>query len=264
MTEELESTEFATHEGDRTIEGDGDTEDTTSTESSTENNENEEGQSSEGQQDANTQDDPDKDKPFHEHPRWKQRETEWETRFNEQERRHQDDMKSLRDEFSGQRKANAEQTQIPSWFGGTQEQWDAYRADRDAEITSAEERAVKRIEQQKETQSKAVKEATDYMKSELATIEKDKTLNPTGTKIDPKKLLQAVLDNDLVDSQGRWNYRAGFRLLQQQGGAGTQGTKPKTGDKKIIAGATTTTENRAETQTPKYKTSADFKKNRPW
>lgn len=263
MTENESTTEFATHEGEQTFAEAGDTEGTTSTESSTENNDTEEGQSTEGQQGANTQDDPDKDKPFHEHPRWKQRETEWETRFNEQERRHQDDLKALREEFGQARKDNAENTEIPSWFGGTQEQWDAYRKDRETEIKAAEERAVKRITEAKDQQDKAVKDATDFMKSELAAIEQDQNLNPGGAKIDPKKLLQIVLDNDLVDSQGRWNYRAGMRIYNATAGKPAP-AKPKTNEKKVIAGATTTTENRAEQQPKTYKTSADFKKNRPW
>lgn len=263
MTENESTTEFATQEGDQTLEV-GDTEDTTSTDSSTENNEAEETHSPEGEQGANTQDDSETNNenlPFHEHPRWKQRETEWETRFNEQERRHQEDMRTLREEFSGARKDNAAQTEIPSWFGGTQEQWDAYRADRDKEITAAEERAVKRIEQQREQQNKAVQEATDYMRTELAAIEKDKTLNPTAAKIDPKKLLQIVLDNDLVDSQGRWNYRAGMRIYNAT--VKPAPAKPNTGAKKIVAGATTS-ENRGEKTTPAVKTSADFKKEKPW
>lgn len=204
-------------------------------------------------------DDADKNKPFHEHPRWKQRETEWEKRFNEQESRHQEDLKGIREEFGNARKDNAEQVKIPSWFGGTQEQWDAYRADRDAEIKIAEERAYERLNSAKTAQEKAVAEATSYMQSEVSTIESDKTLNPTGAKIDPNKLLKIVMDNDLVDSKGRWNYRAGFRMMQASG----KPSIPNAGERKTIAGATNS-EAKGETKPSPYKTSNDFKKNRPW
>ena len=202
--------------------------------------------------------DPDKDKPFHEHPRWKERETEWDTRFNEQETRHQDDLKNLREEFGGARKANAEATKIPSWFGGDQAAWDAYRADRDVELKAAEDRAYDRLTNAKSTETKAIEEATTYMQTELTSIESDKTLNPTGAKIDPNKLLKIVMDNDLVDSKGRWNYRAGFRIyLQGESAAGDKG------DRKVIAGATTS-ESKGESKPAPYKTSADFKRDRPW
>lgn len=204
-------------------------------------------------------DDTDENKPFHEHPRWKQRETEWEKRFNEQETRHQDDLKAIREEFGNARKDNAEQVKIPSWFGGTQEQWDAYRADRDADIKTAEDRAYERLNSEKSVQEKAVAEATTYMQNEVSAIENDKTLNPTGAKIDPNKLLKIVIDNDLVDSKGKWNYRAGFRMMQASGN--TSISKP--GERKTVAGATNS-ESKAESKPTPYKTTSDFKKNRPW
>jgi len=204
------------------------------------------------------EDDPDKDKPFHQHPRWKERETEWDKRFNEQEMRHQDDLKKMREEFGTAKKDNAGEVKIPSWFGGNQEQWDAYRADRDAEIKTAEERAYERVNSAKSAEQKAIDDATEYMQGEVTSIESDKTLNPDGKKIDPNKLLKIVMDNDLIDSKGRWNYRAGFKIMKQ---AST--SSPKTGDKKFIAGATTS-ESKGESKPTAFKTSNDFKKNRPW
>lgn len=201
------------------------------------------------------------DAGFLDHPRWKEREEDWKKRFNDQETRHQTDIKAIREEFGGKREANAEQTKIPSWFGGTQEQWDAYRADRDTEIKAAEERAIERIKGEKSSEEKAVKEATDYMQNQISEIESDKELNPDGSKVDPNKLLKFVLDNDLVDSKGRWNYRAGFRLMKANGGTTTQNNN---GDRKKIAGATTS-ESKSESKPPAFKTSADFKgSKRPW
>lgn len=198
-----------------------------------------------------------KDIPFHEHPRWKEREENWTNRFNEQETRHQDDLKALREEFGDMRKANAEQLNIPSWFGGTEEEWKAYKQDEDNKLKQAEERAIERINKTREKEDKAVKEATDYMQSEINTIQDDKTINPDGAKVDPNKLLKFVLDNDLVDSKGRWNYRAGFQMMK------TKSDKTDIKNKKAIAGATTS-EDKAETKPPTYATPNDFKKNRPW
>lgn len=202
----------------------------------------------------------DKDAGFLDHPRWKEREEDWKKRFNEQEERHATDLKSIREEFSAARKDNNKQTEIPSWFGGTQEQWDAYRADRDQEIKQAEDRAIERIKGEKSTEEKAIKEATDYMQNEIAAIESDKELNPDGSKVDPNKLLKFVLDNDLVDSKGRWNYKAGFRMMK----ANSSTSVNANGDRKKIAGATTS-ESKAESKPQAFKTGADFKGGkRPW
>ena len=219
-------------------------------------NDEEDTQSADGDGENNQQDNADDKLPFHEHPRWKQREDEWNKRFNDQEQRHQDDLKAIREEFGAAKKANAENTEIPSWFGGTQEQWDQYRDWNEHQLQAAEDRAIKRLGSSKEAEDKAVQEATDYMKSEIAGIESDKTLNPSGDKIDPNKLLKIVMDNDLIDSKGRWNYRAGWKIMQQSKGS----TIP---DKKKIAGAVGS-DNKGESKPAAFKTSADFKKNRPW
>ena len=239
-----------------------------SQDSPTETNEGEETQTSEGEQDENSQTDtdgdgeettPDKDTPFHEHPRWKQREDDWNKKFNDQETRHQDDLKEIREEFGKARKDNAGDTEIPSWFGGDQAAWNAYRKDQDQKITEAEQRIEKKFSDKKAGEDRAVEDATQYIKGEISSIESDQTLNPDGKKIDPNKLLKIVMDNDLVDSKGRWNYKAGWRLMQ--------GTVKKPVDskknRKNLASATTS-ESRGETKPKAFKTSEDFKQNRPW
>ena len=201
------------------------------------------------------------DLPFDQHPAWQERERKWDERFNTQETRHAEDMRKLQESItkvSEARKDNAENTQIPAWFGGTQEQWDAYRVDMDKQLQAAEERAFKRFSDQTGAQDKLVQEATEYMQGEIKAIEADKVLNPTNAKIDPNKLLKFVLDNDLVDSKGRWNYRAGFQIM----GAQAVAQKPA-GDRKDIAGATTS-EPKPESKPAAFKTSDDFKVNRPW
>jgi len=231
-------------------------------------NQNGETHSEEG--DNNTPGD-NKNIPFHEHPRWKQREDEWNTRFNDQEKRHTDELTkaidAIRTEIGDKRADNAAQTKIPAWFGGTQEQWDAYKADHDAELKAigdeAEKRAVDRIKREQEKEGKAVEEATAFLRSELAAMKADKDLNPSGAKIDAEKLWKVVLDNKLIDTEGRWNYRAGMRILNGMQAAPAK--KPDTTDKKQVAAASTSGGTGGGDPKPKsYMTSADFKKDRPW
>jgi len=254
MTEETTS-EFR-HEGQPAFVPDTENENSESTEEIDKKNETD-GASSETDEEEESQDS-DK-KPLNEHPRWQAREKEWNDKFTAQANEHKKAIEALREEFGTKRQENADQTKIPSWFGGDQAQWDAYRADRDAELKSAEERAEKRITEKSEQQSKAVKDATDFMKSELETIQADKLLNPTGGKIDQIKLLKIVTDNDLVDSKGRWNYRAGMKIY------GQTKTGPSIKDRKEIVAATNS-DAKGETKASTFKTSADFKKPgaRPW
>lgn len=211
--------------------------------------------------DDNTPEDPDKDVPFHEHPRWKQREDEWTKRFNEQETRQQDEIKNIREEFGNARKDNDEATEIPGWFGGDQDQWNEYRKWEDDKLAKAEQRAIDKVKAEKDGQDKAVKEATDYMTSEINTIQSDKTLNPEGQKIDQNKLLKIVLDNKLVDTDGKWNYRAGWMILK---GQPKTAKKPDANEKrKDLAGALNS-DSKPEKKPATYKTNEDFQKERPW
>lgn len=254
MTEENTS-EFR-HEGQPAFGADTENENSESTEETDKTNETD-GASSETDEEEESQDSD--GKPLNEHPRWKKREEEWNDKFATQAQEHKDAIEALRAEFGDKRQANADQTKIPSWFGGDQAQWDSYRADRDAELAAAEQRAADRINAKHEEQTKAVKEATDFMKNELAVIQTDKVLNPTGGKIDPNKLLKIVIDNDLVDSKGRWNYRAGMKIY------GQTKTGPSVKDRKEIVAATNS-DAKGETKASTFKTSADFKKPgaRPW
>ena len=70
------------------------------------------------------------------------------------------------------------------------------------------------------------------------------------------------MDNDLVDSKGRWNYKAGFLMMK---GSSTTSKNNTIDEKKKIAGATVTGD-KTETKPPQYTTSDDFKKPgaRPW
>lgn len=259
MTDENNMADVTTEEEEFENESGSEAGDGTSTDSPTENNEDGENGDS-GAGDKNQQED-DKDIPFHEHPRWKQREQEWQNRFNDQETRHTQAIEDLRKEFGGKKSNDDRPEKVPKWFGGNQEQWDEYCAHENEREERAVEKALSRITEGKTAQDKAIKEATDFMRDEISAIESDKNLNPKGDKIDPNKLLKIVMDNDLVDSQGRWNYRAGYRLMNQGAGS-TQTTN--VADRKKMAAVTTSTDHKGNDKPSAFKTSEDFKKAKPW
>lgn len=250
MTEELKTPIV---EDDNTESFEDDKENDNSTDSSSETTEEENAETTDGD-DNQSEDDK---KPFHEHPRWKERDEEWKTRFNDQETRHQEDLKKIREDFAP-KAADATPTAIPSWFGGDDEQWKAYQADRSKDLEEAATKARESLTKEKEGEDGRIKEANDFFKSELESIQSDKDLNPGGAKVDPNKLLKAAMDNDLVDSKGRWNYRAAYKLM---------GNKAPTTDKvalKKLAAATNSSGN-AEEKNTTFKTGDDFKgQNRPW
>lgn len=205
-----------------------------------------------------------KPKPFHEDPAVQ------EYIGRQVKTRTEEAVTALRKEFGEQRKDNADQEKIPSWFGGNQEQWNEYRADLDARLKGAEERAIEgvitRATQQTETEGKAVKDATDYLHSEIAAITADKTLNPSGKPVDANALFKVVYDNQLVDTQGRWNYRAGMRIMGSHSTSVHTPAAPANKDRKALADATVDRGGGGNSGANKsgIKTSEDFKHKRPW
>lgn len=267
LTPKVEADETATDSPTETK----DTEDTQSLEGDDEENtqdENEEGgddDTSEDTEDGEEGDGEDdtKEIPFHEHPRWKQREEEWEKRFNDQETRHQDDMKKLREEFGAKpdKADDLKSEEAPDWFGGTPEQWKSFKEWNNNQMTAAAKLAETKISESKNAEAKAVKEATDFFKSELSAIEADPKLNPSGKSINANELLKTAMENELIDSKGRWNYRAAIKIMNAASPAKT--VNKNTDKKKKIASATTS-EAKAETSPKSFKTTKDFQTNRPW
>ena len=151
--------------------------------------------------------------------------------------------------------------QVPDWFGGDETQFAAFSEHLKTLTKSAKEEAIAEIKEKGDAEQGAIQEATDYMNTEVSSIETDEALNPDKVKIDRNKLLKFTMDNKLVDTEGKWNYRAAFQLMQ----AGVKSAKSETiKEKKGIASVTTG--GGAPTEKPAHATSEDFEdpSNRPW
>lgn len=249
-------------------------------------NETDESPSPEGEEENNTPDDTNpgegqkpetgkKNVPFHEHPRWIERESEWEEKFNKQESRHQEDMKDLREEMEaklGQKNPPAKENQeVPQWFGGgkqddaTKQAWSEYQDHQKKLVEDAKKQALEEFQGRQTEKSKAVQEATAYMESEVKAIESDKTLNPTGSKIDIPKLVKFAMDNNLHDGKN-WNYRTAYELMKAREGSKPAPAKPASDERKQVADSTSTrNEPQSEPKPKSYKTTEDFETGgRPW
>ena len=197
------------------------------------------------------------DENLADHPRWKERETDWTERFNSQEKRHVDELASIREEldrrFSENREV-AKPTEIPDWFGGNEQAWAKYQLYETERLAKVREETLKEFSSRTDAEQKRIEEATKFLNDEVGAIEADKTLNREGQKVDRNKLLKIAIDEDLVDSKGRWNYKAAFKMMKP---SEVFQAKSALDEKKKLASATTAND-RAETKPSDVKTHADF------
>lgn len=206
-----------------------------------------------------------KPKPFNEDPEVQSFiDRQVEKRLGDVEKKHQEDLTALRGEIAAGKKPDITAEKPPRWFGGKQDQWEEFQTWFNGKTAPIGEGVITTLAKTRQQEEQAVQEATNFMTSELAAIQSDKTLNPKGIKIDPKELLQVVVDNELIDTKGRWNYRAGWRILRPTIEAKTT-TPAADPDRKKIAAAGVKNDNGGTQGGPKpFKTSADFAKKKPW
>lgn len=216
--------------------------------------------------------------PFHEHPRWKEREKDWNDKFDALKREMSEasakEIQELKAQIATRKEENAELTEadIPDWFNGdleTYKKFDAHQTSRMQKMVSAaakaaEENAVNRIKGESERETKAVQEATAWLESEISRLQDDPNLNPSGEPINRAELFAIAQENDLIDSKGRWNYQAAMKILaREQRNDGEDGDKNKQTLKKNIAAITTKKDSKGG-GTQKRIASADSLKGKGW
>jgi hypothetical protein len=206
------------------------------------------------------------------HPRWKEREEDWKKRYNDQEVRHataiaelQKQIQALMENVQPAKPAQSppaeEKVEVPEWFAGDEEAFQSFSEWHNSRLEKLLEARASKETEQKTQESKRIEEATQYFNEQVAALESDKDLNPNGEKIDHNKLLKFVMDNDLVDSQGRWNYKAGYRMMRAQ----TTGKASEDAEERRKLAAVTAGKSRPEAPKESAVTTSEyFKTHKPW
>lgn len=176
-----------------------------------------------------------KNVPFHEHPRWQEREKELkELRSFKEEA--QSKLQKL-DEFD--KKISASDPEIPEWFtelyGDDPKVWKRYQEGQKSLIEQAKQEI--KAEQESERQ-KVEEEKTQWMT--WANSEMD-SLTSTGKlkQGDRNELVKTMLKYRPTDEEGNLSFSAGVELMELQQAQKNATTKEKTEIKKKIASITT-------------------------
>jgi hypothetical protein len=236
-----------------------DTEENISAESATEKDNAQDTSSSTGQDEGSKKTDEGEELPWHKDPRFQE--------FIDQKNTFGADLeefKAWKKQETAKEAASLDNITVPAWFGGGNQDtnikklYKDFLDEQDERIVGkAEERVLNRIKKEKEDQDKAVADANKWFDDSTSAIE-----TKFKTKVDRTKLLKFVMDNELIDSKGRWNYEKGYEFM-----TALSGKKPAsdTNERKQFAGIGPN--NAGSEQAEKdVATSDDFSKpaNRPW
>lgn len=141
---------------------------------------------------------------------------------------------------------------IPNWFGGDEQAWSQYQAHLEERDTRVRESALKEIQGLTQKEQNLIKEANEWFESNVKEIEK------TDGPVDKNLLFKTAQDFELVDSKGRWNWKAAHRIAKSQ----YKSDPTKVDERKKIVGMDRN--DQGGTGQKDFKTAKDFQKARPW
>ena len=203
--------------------------------------------------DAAKKDQEEENVPFHQHPRWKQREKDWEERVNSVESTYSEKIKNLEEKIKSYEPSKT--TTIPTWFsklyGENAEAYAAYAENdkaRRAEIKAEVLQEVAAVENKKTEETKRWE---NWVSTNI------KEMRDDGLEFDDNELMAVCVKFKPVDEKGNYSLRAAYEIMQLQKDRGDKGVAAK----KEVAAATT---NRSGEGTKKdYLTPTDLR-GRDW
>jgi|SRR5215213_3028846 len=177
--------------------------------------------------------------PWHKDPRW----IEWQQQ--------KDELLKFKEEVEpklAELNRPQAQSEIPAWFGGDEQAWTQYKADLNAELSRVKQETVAEYERRQRTEADKVKQAQDYVSSELA------RLRSAGKQFDDNELLKVLSDYPLVRADGNWDLEKAYDVLELKKAKDPANLEAR----KQIAGATKSTTT-GEPTAKSYFTPADFR-----
>lgn len=197
-----------------------------------------------------------KEMPFHQNPRWIERENELKT-LREKSEIYEKELADLK-QFKEQSSQKNSDTKIPEWFstlyGDNAEAWEKYsehskneREQMKREILEAQQQEVVKAQEQE-------KYWNNWVEGEMIKLE------TKGYKFDRNELAQVILKTKPTDNNGNLDFEAGYETYIARKGPAVN---PQQSQARKQIADTVTKSSQGEPAKKDYKTSADLR-NRKW
>jgi hypothetical protein len=194
--------------------------------------------------------------PFHEHPRWKQREEDWKTRFESQEQENNRRFEELQGKVQSVEQSNSvpeiDPTLIPL-IGDNPEAHRAWKEMQQKERQQIRQDVAKEMSQKRQDEKDQVDRWNNWVDTEVSRLKTE------GRKFDKNALLKVALDYRPTDDKGNISFDKALTILEA--------TKPrdsaKAKAKKEVASQVTSKATGGSAEPSKVITQKDVR-NRPW
>jgi len=184
--------------------------------------------------------------PFHKHPRWKEREDDWNKRLEEQERKFHKEIDEVKDET---KKISTPEKTVPNWFsqlyGDDQDVYREYQQAHQQERDELKEDIRKEMNENKKKEIEDVEKAEDWIDSEIETIGADNNidLSKQGGKNDLRnEFVSFMQDKKIFNEQGNLDFKTGWQFFNQE----KDGAKKEKDDARKKIADNTGSDNRGE------------------
>lgn len=178
----------------------------------------EEGDDAEAEADADNT--PSKEVPFHEHPRWKQREAE----LNELREQREEDARIIA-ELQERTQSKETDTSIPDWFielyGENATAWAKYQEHDARQRQEIKNEIIRDQEEQRTRQTQEADKWQKWVDEEIGKLEAD------GKKFDKNKLIKTMLEFRPTDENNNFDFQAGYRIYEALESKGTQSNEAR-------------------------------------
>lgn len=225
----------------------------TPSESPTEKNEETETPSHQGEEEDKAESSEDTDDesniPFHKHPRFKELVEE-----RNDLRRQFEELRTTVDTVQQKIVPSNEDVKIPNWFqklyGDDRESWQEYQADEKERFNALKQSIVQEQVESQKKYEESVKRWEGYSKDQMQALEDE------GKSFDRNELMKVVLDYQPTDAQGNFDFKKAYQILELK--AKAEHDPAKSEARKNLA-ASTTSDNKGESNPKDYKTPNDFR-----
>lgn len=186
--------------------------------------------------------------PFHEHPRWKQREQELEE-LREQTVRQDQEISELKS-----RRSEPSDTEVPEWFrelyGDNAVAWEKYNEHHASEREAIKQEAVAEIERKAEAEVAETQKWNSWVENEIGKLKGE------GKEFDRNELINVMLTYRPTDPNNNFDFEAGYKIYEAL--KAKPATDPaKSHARKQLADSTATTS--GEPKAKSYQTSATLR-----